>query len=85
MTGPRVVSDTHAHVWVYGGILQPLQMEVEALKAELAALQAQLPSKASMEEVKGMQRDLVVQLWSMKGTGVTGPTPTKWESAAAVV
>jgi hypothetical protein len=22
-----------------------------------------------MEEVKGMQRDLVVQLWSMKGTG----------------
>ena len=64
---------------------QPLQMEVEALKAELAALQAELRSKASTEEVKGMQRDLVVQLWSMKGTGVTGPPATKWESAAAVV
>jgi hypothetical protein len=31
-------------------------------------------------EVKGMKRDLVVQLWSMKGTGPL----SKWESAADI-
>jgi hypothetical protein len=35
-----------------------------------------------MVEVKGMQRDLVVQLWSMNGTR---PLSTKWESAGAAV
>ena len=44
------------------------------------AVKAELPGKAAMEEVKGMQRDLVVQLWSMKGTGPL----SKWECATAV-
>jgi hypothetical protein len=62
-----------------------LQLALDALKIELAAVKAELPGKATTEEVKGMQRDLVVQLWSMKGTGVSGPLSTKWESAAAVI
>ena len=45
------------------------------------AVKAELPGKATPEEVKsGMQRDLVVQLWSMKGTGPL----SKWECATAV-
>jgi hypothetical protein len=30
-------------------------------------VKAELPRKATMEEVKGMHRDLVVQLWSNHG------------------
>jgi hypothetical protein len=33
-----------------------------------------------MEEVKGMQRDLVVQLWPMQGTGLL----SKRESAVVI-
>jgi hypothetical protein len=43
------------------------------------AVKAELLRKLTMEEVKGMQRDLVVQLW-----GVSGPL-SKWESATAVI
>jgi hypothetical protein len=42
-------------------------------------VKAELPGKATTEEVKGMQLDLVVQLW-----GVSGPL-SKSESAAAVI
>ena len=45
----------------------------------VVAAGGELQRKVTMEEVKGMQRDLVVQLW-----GVSGPL-SKWESAAAVI
>jgi hypothetical protein len=57
----------------------------------LEAVKTELPGKVTAEEMKKMQRDLVVQLWSckpwlwsIKGTGVSGPL-SKWESAAAVI
>ena len=39
---------------------------VHRLSLQLA-VKAELQGKATMEEVKGMQRDLVVQLWSNHG------------------
>jgi hypothetical protein len=66
-----------------GALGQPPRVHAQHGALQLAE-KAELQGKVTTEEVKGMQRDLMVQLWSNHaGVYVSGPL-SKWESAAVI-
>eukprot|EP00240_Pyramimonas_obovata_P007713 CAMPEP_0118923836 /NCGR_PEP_ID=MMETSP1169-20130426/2225_1 /TAXON_ID=36882 /ORGANISM="Pyramimonas obovata, Strain CCMP722" /LENGTH=168 /DNA_ID=CAMNT_0006864889 /DNA_START=181 /DNA_END=688 /DNA_ORIENTATION=+ len=53
--------------------LQALKAQLEKYKDDLEALRQEGKTKATLDNLQSMQRDLVVQFWALKGTGANGP------------